>query len=223
MYRMVPEAVFWYDDGMKQELLWEQFYTKTPLNKIPWQNTQADYFTEVIESGKVKPGLALDLGCGTGMKSIFLAKKGFDVIGIDISETAIDYARGNASNAKVKVEFITADATDLNFFKNKRFDFILDWANLHGIPQAKRNKYVNGIVEHSKKDCKLLLRCFSKRDTKNKYVKRPMGIIYLFSKKDIEILFGKYFKILEINKSKPPSVSGNPPSEWLDEYLMERL
>ena len=54
---------------------WEKYYTETPLNKIPWQKTQADYFTKVIKTGKVKAGSALDLGCGTGMKSIYLAKK----------------------------------------------------------------------------------------------------------------------------------------------------
>lgn len=220
---LADRQVFWYDICMKQESPWEQFYTKTPLDKIPWQNVQADYLAEVIEAGKVKPGLALDLGCGTGMKSIFLAEKGFDVTGVDISKTAIGHAEENASNAKVKVEFITADATDLSFLGDKKFDFILDWANLHGIPQEEREKYINEIVKHAEENSKLLLRCFSKKDTEDESVKRPMGIIYLFSKKDIEKLFGKYFKILETNQSSLSQVPGSHPSKWFDEYLMERL
>lgn len=200
---------------------WEEYYKNTPLDEIPWQKTQADYFIEVIDSNKIKPGIALDLGCGTGVKSIYLAKKGFKVTGIDISKTAIKYAKENAKKAKVKADFIVADATDLSFLKNKKFDFILDWANFHGIPKNKRGKYISEISKHTKKDGKLLLRCFSKEGAIKESVVRPMGIIYLSSKKDIKNLFSKYFKILEINKSKP--FSDNPPSKWLDEYLMIKI
>lgn len=203
---------------------WEDYYQKTPLDRIPWQKTQADYFTRIIDSGKVRPGLALDLGCGTGVKSIYLAKKGFRVTGIDISEAAIKYARKNAKKAGMKVEFIVADATDLSFFENKKFDFVLDWANLHGIPKAKHKKYVDGIIKHTKKGGKLILRCFSKRGVEKEFAHRPMGMIHLFSRNDIENLFGKDFKILETNKSKPfVRKEKGPPAKWLDEYLMEKL
>ncbi len=200
---------------------WEKYYAKTSLDKIPWQKTQADYFTKVIETGKVKAGSALDLGCGTGVKSIYLVKKGFKVTGIDISEVAIKYAKENAQNAKVKVNFIVADVTDLSFLKDRRFDFVLDWANFHGVPKNKREKYINGIVKHTKKGSIFLLRCFSKDKTQKEFIIRSMGTIYLFSEEDIKNLFGKYFKILEINRSKP--FGETPPSKRLNEYLMERL
>jgi ubiquinone/menaquinone biosynthesis C-methylase UbiE len=200
---------------------WEEYYKKTPSDEIPWQKTQADYFIKVIDSGKIKPGTALDLGCGTGAKSIYLAKKGFKVTGIDISKTAINYAKENAKKAKVKVDFIVADAVNLSFLKDKKFDFILDWANLHGISKNKREKYITEIVKHTKKGSKLVLRCFSKKRAKKEFAVLPMGIIYLFSKQDIKNLFEKHFKILETNRSKP--FQRNSPSKWLDEYLMERL
>jgi len=203
---------------------WEKYYQETTLEKIPWQKTQASYFTKVINSGKIKPGTALDLGCGTGAKSIYLAKRGFEVTGIDISKTAIKYAKENARKAKVKVKFIIADAADLTFLGNKKFDFVLDWANLHGIPKNKRKKYVDGIIKHTKKAGKLLLRCFSKREVKKEFAHRRMGTIYLFSRKDIEKLFVKHFKILETNKSKPfVRKEKEPPAKWLDEYLMEKI
>ncbi len=200
---------------------WEKYYSKTPLDKIPWQKTQADYFTKVIETRKIKTGLALDLGCGTGAKSIHLAKKGFKVIGIDISETAIKYAKENAHKEKVKINFIVADATDLNFLKDRKFDFVLDWANFHGIPKNKREKYINGIVKHTKKGGIFLLRCFGKDETQKQFVVRPMSIVYLSSEEDIKNLFSKYFKILETNRSKP--FGKTSPSKRLNEYLMEKL
>ena len=83
--------------------IWEKYYRETPLEKIPWQKTQADYFTKLIDSNRIKPGAALDLGCGTGMKSIYLAQKGFKVTGIDISETAIKIAKIGRASCRERV------------------------------------------------------------------------------------------------------------------------
>lgn len=198
----------------------EKFYHNTPLEKIPWYHTQADYFLKILNSGKLTKGKALDLGCGVGTKSIALAKKGFKVVGIDISPTAIQYAKENAKKERIKAQFFAADATDLSFLKNDKFDFILDWACLHSIPVTKRKKYINGIIKYTKKGGKLLLRCFSKYKNENKSgFSAPAGFVYLFSKDDIEELFGKHFKVLETNRSKPKT----HPGKWLDEYLMERF
>ncbi len=205
---------------MKNENIWEKYYRETPLEKIPWQKTQADYFIKLLNSEKLSKGSALDLGCGVGKKSIALAKKGFRVTGVDISPTAIRHARKNAENEKVNIKFYTKDTTDMSFLNNKKFDFILDWANLHGIPKTKRKKYVTEIIKHTKKRGKFLLRCFSKQETQKKFSRRQMGLIYLFSREDINELFGNHFKILETNQSKP--FSPKPPAKWLDEYLMEK-
>jgi 2-polyprenyl-3-methyl-5-hydroxy-6-metoxy-1,4-benzoquinol methylase len=142
--------------------LLEKFYRETPLEKIPWNKAQADFFMKLLKANKLGEGKALDLGCGVGAKSIALAKKGFKVTGIDIAPTAIKYAREKAKKAGVKVRFIAADATDLSFLGEEKFDFILDWANLHGIPKTKRRKYVREIAKHCKKGGKFLLRCWSK-------------------------------------------------------------
>ena len=66
----------------------EAFYQNTPREKIMWDKTQATFFHKIINSKKIPPGTALDLGCGLGDKSIKLAKKGFDVTAIDISPTS---------------------------------------------------------------------------------------------------------------------------------------
>lgn len=203
---------------------WEEFYNKTPLNEIPWQKVEADYLIETIEKGKVKPGLALVLGCGTGRNSIYLTKKGFNVTGIDISETAIKYAKENAKKEDVNIDFIVADATDLSFLGDKEFDFILDWANLHGIEKEKRNQYINQIVKHCKTSGKFILRCFSKHELDKDFVESSVtgDKVSLFSREDIDKLFSKYFKILETNRSEL-LMPGEHPNKWFDEYLMERL
>ena len=55
------------------------------------------------------PGKALDLACGTGRNSLFLAEKGYDVTAIDISPRAITLAEHRARERGLKINWIVAD------------------------------------------------------------------------------------------------------------------
>jgi SAM-dependent methyltransferase len=57
----------------------------------------------------------LDLGCGTGRHSIELAKRGYRMTGVDLSESQLQRAREKAYAQKVSVDFIQADARSLPF------------------------------------------------------------------------------------------------------------
>jgi 2-polyprenyl-3-methyl-5-hydroxy-6-metoxy-1,4-benzoquinol methylase len=59
---------------------------------------------ELVESGRIQPCRAIDLGSGTASNCIFLAKKGFDVTGLDFSESAIELGRTRANEAGVPDE-----------------------------------------------------------------------------------------------------------------------
>lgn len=65
----------------------------------------------VYEAKDLKPGRALDLGCGTGANAIWLAQKGWDVTAIDWADAAIKTARARAAEAAVDAEFEVADVT----------------------------------------------------------------------------------------------------------------
>lgn len=62
----------------------------------------------------------LDVGCGTGRHSVELAKRGYKVVGIDLSEGMLNVARAKAAVDGVSIEFRQADATD--FSTEERFD-----------------------------------------------------------------------------------------------------
>jgi 2-polyprenyl-3-methyl-5-hydroxy-6-metoxy-1,4-benzoquinol methylase len=68
----------------------------------------------VAELGELEPGLALDAGCGDGVNAIWLAQRGWRVLGVDISESALAIARSRAAAAAgasvaERIEWCAAD------------------------------------------------------------------------------------------------------------------
>ena len=62
----------------------------------------------------------LDVGCGTGRHSVELAKRGYCVTGVDLSDAMLERAASKARDAKVKTEFICANAAE--FVRHEYFD-----------------------------------------------------------------------------------------------------
>jgi 2-polyprenyl-3-methyl-5-hydroxy-6-metoxy-1,4-benzoquinol methylase len=67
------------------------------------------------EAGGDRKKKILDVGCGTGRHAVELAKRGYEVVGLDLSETLLGKARAKAAEAGVRIDFIRADARDLRF------------------------------------------------------------------------------------------------------------
>ena len=105
----------------------DRIYGNMPLEEIPWNiGTPPDALVELVESEKVKPCKAIDLGCGAGNYAIYLASIGFDVTGVDISPSAIRAAKENAKRKDIKCHFLVADVLG-NLDKVKEiFDFAYD-------------------------------------------------------------------------------------------------
>jgi tellurite methyltransferase len=62
-----------------------------------------------VNSESIPPGPALDLGCGDGRNSLYLARLGFDVTGIDISNTAIAKLRSEAGRQELELTTLVED------------------------------------------------------------------------------------------------------------------
>ncbi len=67
------------------------------------------------EVGQDKSIKIIDIGCGTGRHAIELAKRGYNVTGVDLSENQIKRAREKAQAAGLPVDFQTQDARHLPF------------------------------------------------------------------------------------------------------------
>jgi SAM-dependent methyltransferase len=69
----------------------------------------------VVEVTDLTPGRALDIGCGEGADAIWLARRGWTVTAIDVSEVAVGRARAAAELANAAVEWICGDALQTGF------------------------------------------------------------------------------------------------------------
>jgi 2-polyprenyl-3-methyl-5-hydroxy-6-metoxy-1,4-benzoquinol methylase len=104
------------------------------------------------------PGTALDLGCGTGDTSIYLAKHGWQVTGVDFVAKAVDKARAKAEADKVAVNFAMADVTRLSSEGvGSNFGLIVDNGCLHGMSAEARDAYVREVTAVAAPDARLLL------------------------------------------------------------------
>ena len=66
----------------------------------------------------------LDIGCGDGIFSIELAKRGCGVVGVDLNVKSVNYAKYFSKRSEVKIDFLVGDACHLPF-ANESFDIIL--------------------------------------------------------------------------------------------------
>lgn len=86
---------------------WNDRYAKSEL---VWGADPNRFVAEAF--GEVEPrGRALDLACGEGRNTIWLAERGWKVTGVDFSRVAIERARRLAARRGVEVTFIEADVT----------------------------------------------------------------------------------------------------------------
>ena len=94
----------------------------------------------LIQSWAPKKTRAIELGCGTGTISRWLAKKGFNVTGVDISKTAIQMAKAQSKGLKIK--YINNDFCQIDTKSLGKYDLCVDGQFLHCITDKKDRKTV---------------------------------------------------------------------------------
>lgn len=200
-------------DPERQAQMDEIYLTLSP-DAIPWNTeTPPQVLTELVESKKIKPGKAVDLGCGAGNYAIYLASRGFDVTGIDISPAAIKLAQENAEKKKIKARFQVADLSgDLSCF-NIGFDFAFEWNVLHHIFPEQREVYAKKIAGLLKKGGIYLSVCFHEQDPqfggKGKYRTTSLDTrLYFSNLEELKSLFSSYFLVLENKIIEIPAKTG---------------
>jgi SAM-dependent methyltransferase len=105
---------------------------------------------------------AIDIGCGTGDSSIYLARHGWQVTGVDIAAKALKQAQTKAAAEHIQVDFVRADAARLSSAAEigGAFTLILDSGCLHGMSDEARDRYVAELTAIAAPHARLLILAF---------------------------------------------------------------
>ena len=110
-----------------------------------------------IEGGRSTPGRALDLGCGTGTNALYLARHGWEVVGVDFASPAIEAATAKLG-ADDRVSFLQGDVTDLaSLGVDGPFDLVLDIGCFHSLSSSGRDRYAWEVARCSRTGALLLI------------------------------------------------------------------
>ncbi len=101
MATAAPEIALPADDDRE---VWNRVFTEDTSRLPTYPNR---FMAEVIQGRK--PGRALDVGMGQGRNSLYLARLGWEVTGVDISDKGIEVARAQAARLGLKINCVVSD------------------------------------------------------------------------------------------------------------------
>lgn len=140
------------------------------LDKDPFHRLEFDTTLKFIKKYLPKNGLILDAGGGPGRYSIELAKKGYNVILLDLVPEHLEFAQKKIKQAKVQnkiKDIITGTITDLQNLKNNSFDAVLclGGALSHVYPEEERKRAISELTRIAKKNAPIFVSVMGKLGT----------------------------------------------------------
>lgn len=165
---------------------WDDVYREASEERIRWEfERPSEEFVHFIEGDTVKPPQrVLDLGCGLGITTVYLAGLGFEVWGIDISPAAIEWAKKRALEAEVKANFREGNVLDLPY-PDRSFDLLYDRGCFHFLPRREWRRYVDQAERVIRIRGRFVLEAYQHR----------------ISPFEIHRVFGRHFKVLRIEST----------------------
>lgn len=131
------------------EICWDKSSTYEEM----WEHSTNTFLKKYISQLNMSfHGLdVLDLGTGTGTSALYTAKEGARSVGVELSESALEIARRNATALALDVEFLREDI--LNLALQRNFDLIIDSTVLHCIVGVEdRMKFFKTVKRHLRPD-----------------------------------------------------------------------
>lgn len=198
---------------------WEKEY-KNPLLVTKHEGPQADTlrflkFLKKEQKFRLENRSILDLGCGTGRNSNYLAGNGNRVIGIEISKIAINLAIERAKELNLEVDYRLGDIGKEYEIKDKSIDLVLDVTSSNSLNEEGREIYLNEVNRIIKVGGYFFVRALAKDGNKNvknllksnhgiehdTYIIKEIGLTErVFSRDDFIKIYSQFFKILHLEK-----------------------
>lgn len=132
----------------------------------PWDSgVPPPELVEVIEGARQLPaGRALDIGCGTGTTSVYMATNGWQVTGVDFVPRAIRVARAKAAAGRLPVAFLVGDVTRLHDLPiAPGFDLLFDQGCFHSLAEEAQPAYAREITRMARFGGTYLLYAFGRQ------------------------------------------------------------
>lgn len=144
---------------------WEGLYATSDVASLPWYTPTLDPdFERALDAQRFRGSRILDLGTGPATQAMNLARRGFDVIGTDISPSAIRKARAAAKAADLQIDF-RVDNILRSKLPRALVDVIVDRGVFHVLPPEDRPLYVETVHRILRPKGWLLLKCFSDKES----------------------------------------------------------
>jgi SAM-dependent methyltransferase len=201
----------WLDRLGLRRLFFSLFYR---VGRPPWDTgvTPPEVIEAIEGPNALPPGHALDIGCGSGTNSIYLARLGWSVTGVDFAARAIARAREKAHLARPlrgSARFIRMDVTHLDRLQLEApCSFLLDIGCLHSLPPSDRPAYAAGVARHAASGALLLLYAWERGAGPT----RRLGI----TPEDVGSLFAGAFAVQRVEQGTDRGM----PSAW---YWLRRI
>ncbi len=176
----------------------------------PWDHGMPDSnLIAWVKRRPIEPCKVLDIGCGTGENSVWLARHGFTATGCDLSKTAIARARDKAVAAKVECTFHTVDFLE-DHLPEQPFGFAFDRGCLHCIKdEADRRRFAKNVADHLT-EAGLWLSLIGNADEPEREVGPPQ-----LTAAEIAVAVEPRFEILSLEAGYFGSDQDHPPRAWI--------
>lgn len=184
---------------------WTKFYAD-PNRKCPFLTENPDEnLIELVENSEITlPSKVLELGCGNGRNSNYLSGLGFDVDGVDFSETAIATARENSLKANNSARYYCQSIFDFDY-SGESYDAVYDSGCFHHIAPHRRPDFLSIVLRALKPGGIFAMVCFapgggSDYSDREVYEKRSLGGGLSFTEESLNKIFSKQFQNIRVRK-----------------------
>ena len=170
----------------------------------PWEIGVRRELRALVESGRLTPApgdRAIDLGCGTGANSVFLAQSGWQTTGVDFSLVATREAAARALQAGLDIDFVNGDLSAETIpGVNGSFQWLLDYGTLDDLQGDGRQRMAELMTSLAAPGAHCLLWCFfARRDELPRISFRgPSRLAAAIEPGEIEQRFGADWEIEEL-------------------------
>jgi SAM-dependent methyltransferase len=177
-----------------------------------WTREDADpVLVSLLAQERLPPGLAYDVGCGTGANAFHLARQGWKVKGVDQSVRAIRAARRASRRQgplRGELELIVGDVLDPASFPTPG-DLVVDRGCFHCLQPVHRARYLERVYQALRPGGRVFLLTFAAEQAQARNV-------FTFSRPELEELFAPGFHPLRFLRAEYCGVADAAHVAWLE-------